>query len=518
METDPGLIQFMLDPVSYPDPSPDVIHLETHISHVFLCDGFVYKIKKPVDFGFLDFTTLRKRHYFCREEVILNSRLAGETYLGVLPIFRKGDKYSFDPVPGSRIAEYAVKMKRIALDCLLYGLIEQGKPLYGELEPVGRKLALFHREARVYRGAKMGSLDTIRKATEENFEQIAPFRGITIEPAFYDRLAAYTKEFISDKGARFQTRKKAGYVREGHGDLHTQHVCLTKPPIIFDCIEFNESFRIIDVLEDIAFLFMDMEYRARFDLSSRFSRAYFAHHESSFDEELLRFYKIYRAVVRGKVEGFRARGLIDGPEKTKSLRDAGEYFHLAEYYLDYSRRPFNPVVFMGLSGSGKSTIARDFSSDWLILRSDEIRKAMSGLKKEEHRYTGFAEGIYSDTLTRNLYCDLLEKAVHNVRQGKKVVVDATFLKKNQRRNFYETCMDKGLNPFFVHCIAGENVLRERIERRMKDGLDVSDAHVGILERQITDMEEPEELPYYRVLRLNTEERLHNIISALKEFL
>ena len=173
---------------------------------------------------------------------------------------------------------------------------------------------------------------------------------------------------------------------------------------------------------------------------------------------------------------------------------------------------------MGLSGSGKSAIARDFSPDWIILRSDETRKAMSGVGREVHQYLDVGEGIYSETLTREVYCTLLDKAVDYVGQGKRVVVDATFLKKNQRRNFYETCIQKGLNPFFVHCFARESVLRQRIEARIEEGNDVSDAHIGILENQIKDMEEPFELPYYRVLRLNTEDELHNIINALKEFL
>ena len=263
---------------------------------------------------------------------------------------------------------------------------------------------------------------------------------------------------------------------------------------------------------------MDLEYRARFDLSSRLFRSYFYHQQESLDEELLRFYKIYRAVVRGKVDGFLSQSLRDGAEKEKSLRAAREYFHLAEFYINYFKRPFNPVVFMGLSGSGKSTIARDFSSNSVILRSDEIRKAMAGIDKKKHRFVEFGADIYSNALTRDLYCRLLENAIDEVEQGKKVVVDATYLKKSQRRNFYEACIEKGLNPFFVHCTADESVLRDRIRQRMKQGLDVSDAHIDILERQIQDMESPVELPYYRVLRLNTEAELHHIAGALKEFL
>ncbi len=519
MTADPTLIDFMLDPANYPEPTSRVIHCETHISHVFLCDRFVYKLKKAVDFGFLDFSTLRKRHFSCNQEVDLNSRLAGDIYIGVVPIHNKKGLFSLRAEGRGRVVEYAVKMRRIPEECMLDKLIEEGQPLYGALEPVGRALAVFHRNARIYRGAKFGGNNIMKNAAEENFSQIEPFCGVTIERDVFDQLVRYTRDFLSLHRGLLSSRKRSGWVREGHGDLHSQHVCLSNPPIVYDCIEFNRGFRLIDVLEDVAFLFMDLEYRARFDLSSRLFNSYFSEQsDGCLDNGLLRFYKIYRAVVRGKVEGFRAQSLAVGPKKEEALRVANEYFRLTEFYLNYHARPFNPVVVMGLSGSGKSTISRDFSSQWVILRSDEIRKMMTGNKKGEHQYGEFGEGIYSSALTRDLYCRLLEEAVDNVNRGKRVVVDATYLKKSQRRNFYETCIQKGLNPFFVHCIAGESVLRERIRMRMEEGSDASDAHIEILERQIQDMEEPAELPYYRVLRLNTEAALHNIVSALKEFL
>jgi uncharacterized protein len=518
LETAPALIEFMLDSRNYPERTSGVAHVQTHISHVFLCDDLVYKIKKPVNFGFVDFTTLRSRHYYCEQEVALNSRLAPDTYLGVETIYKKSDRYSFDRMTGGRISEYAVKMKKIPLDCLLYSLIEQGMPLYGELEPVGHRLALFHREARVYKGQEYGRFDTVKAAAKQNFEQIEPHRGITIDCKIFDGLAEYTAQFLEENKESFSLRKKTGWVRDGHGDLHSQHICLAKPPIIFDCIEFNKSFRIADVLQDIAFLIMDLEYRARFDLSSKLLRAYFAEQQESMDGELVRFYKVYRAVVRGKVDGLLAQGLQDGTEKEVSLRAAREYFHLAEFYVNQADHPFNPIVFMGLSGSGKSTIAKDFCMDSIILRSDKVRKAMTGVGKAEHRYAEFGSDIYSNSLTRDVYCSLLERAIDEAKKGRKVVVDATYLKKDQRRNFCETCIEKGLNPFFVHCIADEKVLRDRIAKRLQEGTDVSDADINILEQQIRDMEEPVELPFYRVLRLNTEAELHHIIGALKEFL
>ena len=518
VKTEQRLIDFLLNPHNYPERPSAVSHLETHISHVFVGDEFVYKVKKPVNFGFLNFSTLKKRHFFCEKEVILNSRLAKGIYLGVQPIYKSDRGFSFALHEGGLPVEYAVRMKRISLDCLLFKLIGEGKPLYGSLDDVGRTLALFHENAALYRGRKFGGIESIGAATEENFEQIKPFTALTINKKILRLLMTYTRTFIADHKDKFAERRRNGYIRDGHGDLHCQHICLEHPPIIFDCIEFNESFRIIDILEDIAFLFMDLEYRGRFDLSARLHKAYFARQQKVLDEELVRFYKVYRAVVRGKVEGFAVRNMEDKSEKERAVARARDYFGLADYYINYFQKPFNPLVFMGLSGSGKSTIARDFSPNAVILRSDEIRKEITGHKKDKHAYSSFGEGIYAPELTHQIYCLMLERAIECARKGKKVIVDATYLKANQRKDFYETCITKGLNPFFIHCFAREAVLKDRIRNRIEAGTDVSDADISILEHQLKHLEGPEELPCYRTLRINTEDAIHNIVYALREFL
>ena len=512
------LIEFLLDPDAYPEKPSRIDHIETSISHVFLGDHFVYKIKKPVHFGYCDFTTLKKRHHYCLEEVSLNRRLAPDVYIGVVAIHGQDGSFSFQKSGASSVAEYAVKMKKIPDACILLHLIEQGKPLYGELEEIGKVLSVFHDSTPVYRGSQYGGVKTIQWATEQNFEQIEPFCGVTISRECFDTLREYTKSFIDTHRTVFLSRKNNGFIRQGHGDLHAQHICLTRPPVIFDCIEFNKAFRVIDILQDIAFLLMDLEYRGRFDLSRRLLKSYAGRQKPPPDDDLLRFYKVYRAVVRGKVDSLLFSHSEDLDTKHRGLKMATDYFKLAEHYIRDDQKPFNPVVIMGLSGSGKSTIVKDIPGDWVVLRSDEVRKQAAGVRAGEHAYSGYGERIYSEDMTRKIYSLLLDRATGHVLEGHRVIVDATYLKSSQRMGLYDACIKRGLNPFFIQCFADEAFLRERIVLRMQDGSDISDAHLGILERQLQEMEEPFELPYFRVLRLNTEEAVHKTAGALKEFL
>jgi aminoglycoside phosphotransferase family enzyme len=294
METDQALLAFLTDGRNYPERASRIVYHETHISHVFVGDTTVYKIKKPVNYGFLDFTTLAKRHFYCKEEAILNARLAGDTYLGVKAIYGREDRYSFRRLRGYAVVEYAVKMRRLPEARILQTLIDRGKLLYGNLSTVGDLLARFHKGAPAFKSGPYGDVEVVRTNTEENFRQISSCRGITIDGASYDRLVGYTRGFLIDNDRLFRERKRRGLVREVHGDLHSQHVCLTDPPVIFDCIEFNKRFRITDVLEDIAFLLMDLEYRGRFDLSAAIEDAYFDVFPGACCPELLRFYMIYQ--------------------------------------------------------------------------------------------------------------------------------------------------------------------------------------------------------------------------------
>ncbi len=518
MEVDPKLVEFLLNPENYPEKPRTITHHETHISHVFVGDSHVYKIKKPVNLGFLDFTTLERRHFFCREEVRLNARLAEDFYLGVSAIYREGDTYSFLKGTDSAIAEYAVKMRRIPEQRLLSNLIGEGRLLYGELGPLGLRLARFHAEVPVSHSGIYGGLGSVVATTEENFEEIGPFVGLTLDQRLYDDLVDYTRGFIGQWKSLFAKRKKDDFVREGHGDLHSQHVCLTRPPIVFDCIEFSKRFSISDILEDIAFLLMDLEFRGRFDLSRALFRAYFSVQRHALVSQLLLFYKVYRSVVRGKIEGLTAKSLTDETERGRAIRKAREYYALADHYIKNEGAHFNPVVFMGTSGAGKSAIATGLLPDALVLCSDVLRKELAGLNPDQHAYVDYGTGIYAEDVTRKTYHLLAQRAVDEARAGKRVIVDAAYLKEEQRLAFFGACCAAGLNPFFIHCFAEEPVLRKRVERRTATRAGVSDGHPAILETQLANREEPSELPFFRVFRLNTDEDLETIQKALRELL
>ncbi len=518
METDQALPAFLMDGRNYPERPSRIVYHETHISHVFVGDTTVYKIKKPVNYGFLDFTTLAKRHFYCKEEVVLNARLAGDTYLGVTAIYGKEGRYSFRRLRGYAVVEYAVKMRRIPEARILQTLIDQGKLLYGNLSAVGGLLARFHKGAPAFKKGPYGDVEAVRTNTEENFRQISSCRGVTIDEASYSRLAAYTRGFLIDNDRLFRERKRRGLVREVHGDLHSQHVCLTDPPIIFDCIEFNKRFRITDVLEDIAFLLMDLEYRGRFDLSHAIEDIYFDVFSGACSPELLRFYMVYRCVVRGKIEGLTADAMDDEVSRQAALRRARNYYGLAECYVEHERKAFNPVVFMGVSGSGKSVISRSLFPDGVVISSDAVRKDMLGIPAGEHVYVEYGTAIYDSDMTGRTYRAMTERATAAAAEGKRVVVDATFLTAGQRQGFYSACIEARLNPFFVYCFADEQVLRDRVVARMTEGTDVSDAHIAVLERQLAHVEEPVELPFFRVMRLDTDQEPAVIRKALTSFL
>lgn len=328
---------------AYPEPTSNVKFVQTHISWVFICDDFVYKLKKPVNFGFLDFTTLEKRNYYCHQEVLLNQRLAKDVYLGVFPVIFDGTNYRFgseaDPKRSStdlEPVEYAVKMRVIPDELLLKNRFKNGMLTEDDIYRTSNAIAKFHNTAtRSKEIDKFGSLKTVKFNTDENFHQTENFIGSSITEEQYSTIKKWTSAFYGDHGELFQERINAGRVRDCHGDLHMEHICLTKPIKIIDCIEFNQRFRYSDTASDLAFLLMDLEYHNGHKFAELLYRSYRKYSaEKAADLELIvKYYKVYRAYVRGKVTSFRLNDPnISDSEKNEAKNIALKYFKLAYIY------------------------------------------------------------------------------------------------------------------------------------------------------------------------------------------
>jgi aminoglycoside phosphotransferase family enzyme len=329
----PSTVEALLKSQTYPHKPQKIELVQTQMSFIFLTGEYVYKLKKPVNLGYLDYTTLEKRHFFCHQELELNRRLCPDAYLAVVPIVEKKGELRIEG--RGKAIEYAVKMKQLPQDCMMDVLLPRGQVTLEMVAGVAEKLVNFHQKAETNEKiAAFGRLDVIRQNTDENFAQTEKYIGTSITAEEYQHIKSYTNNFMDSNTSLFDKRVREGRIRDCHGDLHAAHVCFTDDICIYDCIEFNDRFRYSDVASEIAFLVMDLDRYQQAGLSRHLVNTYVG---LSHDEELLKllsFYKCYRAYVRGKVESFK----LDDPyihevEKAKVLTAAQSYFQLAESYV-----------------------------------------------------------------------------------------------------------------------------------------------------------------------------------------
>jgi aminoglycoside phosphotransferase family enzyme len=334
--TQSKLISDLMQPSAYPEKSKDVTLAHTHISTVFILDNFVYKIKKPVNFGFLDFSTLEKRKYYCNKEIELNSRFSQDVYLGVYPVAFDGKKHAINGK--GEIVDYAVKMRRLSDKDLLKSRFKEDNVTYEDIERIGEAIAVFHKSSLQSKKIdEFGNLNAVKFNTDENFQQTAEFIGNSISQTQFNALKNWTAKFYKEHQELFAQRVKNGKIRDCHGDLHMEHICLTDPIIIFDCIEFNDRFRYSDTLSDIAFLLMDLEFNGGKSLSEQLCKTYLVRTGEKDDDlvyQLIDFYKVYRAYVRGKVTSFILNDTsVSDNKKTGARETAQQYFALAYSYI-----------------------------------------------------------------------------------------------------------------------------------------------------------------------------------------
>lgn len=328
------MIEALLNPESLPDKTSSVELIQTHISYVIIGDEFVYKIKKPVNFGFLDFSTPQKRKLYCEKELELNRRLSEGVYLDVLPVRFDGKIYSLKNIQGE-VVDWAVKMKRIPQEILMKNMFQKGILNDSHIKAVSKRIAQFHLNAFGSNEIdKFGLPESFKINTDENFEQVEPYIGKTIDKEEFHDLRDWTDDFYRNNNELFHERIKLGKIRDCHGDLHMEHVCIGDSIFVIDCIEFNDRFRYGDVISDIAFLLMDLEYHGGEKISQRLWEYYMEYSEDEHGKGVLDFYKVYRAFVRGKVNSFLIDDeSISDEKKDRAIETAKRYFRLAHSYI-----------------------------------------------------------------------------------------------------------------------------------------------------------------------------------------
>lgn len=509
----PPLIRALLRRSAYPHPVDRVELIQTHVSFVFLAGDYVYKIKKAVNFGFLDFSTLAKRRYYCRQEVLLNSRLCADTYLGVAKVRRDGESFSL--TGRGPIAEYAVKMRRLPADRMMDRLLLAGRVSEEMIERLARRLVEFHSSAETSRRIAEYGDWAVRYAWEENFRQWAPNVGRTIS-AEQDRiLRAYGEAFFARKAEVLRRRVDGLRIRDCHGDLRSDAVCFVEPPApprgpgraapkagglcIYDCIDFNRRLRYTDVAGDVGFLAMDLDYRGAAAMAGSFVEDYARAAGDRDLREIIDFYKCYRACVRGKVDGFRlSQPEVPAAERRAAQKAARRYFGLACSYAA-SLPPALLIITCGLAGTGKSTLARAVAeaSGFALASSDVVRKRLAGLGPAERRLEEFGAGIYGGGYTERTYAAMLEEARPWLREGRSVILDASYIRRDHRRAAARLARETGAQFACVELRADEAEVRRRLAERLRRGADPSDARWETYVGQKRRFQRPSEVPAER---------------------
>jgi hypothetical protein len=472
----------MLDPAWYDHPVESCRLIETHISWVLLTGDYAYKVKKPLDLGFLDFSTLAKRRLYCEEELRLNRRLAPSLYLEVVAITGSAEA----PVLGGEgePIEYAVKMVQFPQAAQLDRMLAVGRLRPEQLDAFARRVAEFHRQAAVAGSdTPFGEPAQVWQPMAENFAQIRERISGADALESLSALAQWSEARFTELSPLLRQRKAGGFIRECHGDMHLRNLAwIDEAPIAFDGIEFNPNLRWIDVVSEIAFLVMDLQDRGEAPLAQRFLNGYLERSGDYDGLALLRLYLVYRALVRAKVAAIR----LDQPDMGPAQRDDAEaefarYLSLAE---GYTRKP-SPTLLLtrGLSGSGKTTLTQPLLERLpaIRIRSDVERKRLFGLLAEEDGHAAPAEGIYSAEATDKTYRRLLTLAEGMLAAGHSVIVDATFLKREQREPFRRLATQSGVGFAILDMRAPAETLRQRLRQRKGDA---SDADLAVLAHQL----------------------------------
>lgn len=479
-----NLIRSLHNPTVYPHESDRFQLIETHISWVFLCGPYAYKIKKAINLGFLDFTTLDKRKFYCEEELRLNGRLAPELYLAVVPITGTPDQ---PQLGGSGEAfEYAVKMRRFPQEVLLSYMQQQNLLANTHIDQIIAQVAGFHQTIpAATEGTEYGDPEHVAAPVRENIVQIREHLRDSRHVQLLDRVNQWAEHEHQARYEQFRQRKQRGFIRECHGDMHLGNMAVVDDRVvIFDGIEFNPDLYWIDVMSEAAFLCMDLEYHKKRDFAFRFLNGYLEKTGDYLGLRVFRYYLAYRAMVRAKVACIRLSQQTGRDLQSPDAQEFERYLRLA---LSYTQ-PQRPALFIthGLSGSGKSTLSGPLVEPLatIRIRSDRERQRMFGKGKREGEAATIGGGVYSEDATRQTYAKLAELAEAVLESGYSAIIDATFLGRQQRDLFKQLADHLGVPIRILFFRADADVLRQRIRERQHAGRDISEADLSVLEHQL----------------------------------
>lgn len=482
----PHILESLRNPSAYPVQTRTVELIQTHISWLFLTETHVFKLKKPVNFGFLDFSTHDLRRFYCHEELRLNRRLCPDIYERVIALREADDGATF--VGNGAEIDSAVMMKRLPADRMLDRLVDSDMVSAGDIELVAREISRFHASAPTSPAiSAFGSLQQIRFNWQENFAQTVPFLNSTLPPSVRENIRRYVELFIDTQGPLFEKRIENGLIRDCDGDIHLGNICLNdSKAYIFDCIEFNERFRYSDTAADIAFLLMDLDYHHRPDLADAALAAYVAASGDRDLAELVVFYKVYRAFVRGKVESLRLldAGIVED-ERAEAEKRARRYFRLAQGYALRYRLPPTLFITCGTMGCGKSTLSTllAFELGIATFNSDAVRKQLAGITPETTAEVSFAAGIYADEMSRRTYRRLEQLADSELASGHSVIIDAACGSAAARAGFARIADSRRTRFVILHVQCTHDIQLQRLRDRSARRDSVSDGRVELLDEQ-----------------------------------
>jgi aminoglycoside phosphotransferase family enzyme/predicted kinase len=509
------LIAALQNPALYPHPVDGFQVIETHISWVILTGPFAYKVKKPVNFGFLDFTSLDAREHFCAEELRLNQRLTDDLYLEVLPI--TGSVEAPQLGGNGPILDFALKMRQFPQSQLLSTLQANGELTTTHIDEMAVQIAQFHLNApKVPAEHEAGTPDSVMAPVRQNFEQIRPFLSDKADLLQLDALQAWAESSFERLKPLFAERKAQGFIRECHGDIHLGNATVIDGKVvIFDCIEFNEPFRFTDVYADTGFLAMDLEDRGLKCLARRFISQYLELTGDYQGLELLNFYKAYRALVRAKVSLFSMPAEADPVQRATTLRQYRNYANLAESYSTIPSRFL--AITHGVSAVGKSHVAMRLveALGAIRLRSDVERKRMFG----EQTVTNDPQaGIYSADASAATYARLHEITAVILHAGFPVVIDATYLKREQRDGAAQIAEATGAPFLILDCEAPQAVIENWLALRQADNSDPSDANLAVIAAQQASREAltPAEILCSKRVLTNESGTLDTVVAQIRQ--